>query len=313
MRAIAQAWDRFWFEPQSTSTLGVVRIAFGIVVLGWTVSLAPDLKAFFTRSGIVPTQPSARWWFDPLKTFNSDAAMYVLYGILILGAICLLIGFQSRLASLVVFLGVLTLTRRNPFIFNSGDVLVRNLAFYLLLAPTGLSLSIDRWRKEKERFWEFPARAPWGLRLIQIQLSATYAATVWAKFRGTTWNNLTAVSYALRLKDLERFHVPSFITHSLLLTNIMTLGTLALEISLAILVWNRKARPYVLVLGALMHIAIALNIMVGFFSMAILTAYIAFVPPETMTVAINKTRRRFRRTLEPGSSDAVPAAIAPAP
>jgi hypothetical protein len=313
MRAIAQAWQRFWFEPQPTSTLGVVRIAFGIVVLGWTLSLAPDLKTFFSRSGIVPAQPSARWWFDPLKTFHSDAAMYVLYGILVLGAICLLIGYHSRLASLVVFLGVLTLERRDPFIFNSGDVLVRNLAFYLMIAPTGVSLSVDRWRKEKDRFWEYPARAPWGLRLIQIQLSLAYAATVWAKVSGTTWNNGTAVSYALRLTDLQRFHVPGFITHSLLLTNIMTLGTLALEASLAILVWNRKARPYVLVLGALMHIAIALNIMVGFFSMAILTAYLAFVPPETMAVTIQKALRRFRRSHEFEASDAVPAATAPAP
>src|SRR5437762_96791 len=174
MRAISQAWQRFWFEPQPTSTLGVVRIAFGVVVLGWTLSLAPDLKTFFSSSGIVPSQPSARWWFDPLKTFHSDAALYVLFGVLVLGAICLLIGFQSRLASIVVFLGVLTLERRNPFMFNSGDVLVRNLAFYLMLAPTGLSLSLDRWRKAKDAFWEFPERAPWALRLIQIQLSVAY-------------------------------------------------------------------------------------------------------------------------------------------
>ena len=311
MRAIGQAWQRFWFEPQPTSTLGVVRIAFGIVVLGWTVSLAPDLKTFFSRSGIVPSQPSARWWFDPLKTFQSDVALYLLYAVLVLGAICFLIGYRSRLASIIVFLGVLTLERRNPFMFNSGDVLVRNLAFYLMLAPTGLSLSVDRLRKAKDRFWEFPARAPWALRLIQVQLSVAYAATVWAKAQGTTWNNGTAVSFALRLEDLQRFHVPSFITHSLLITNFMTLGTLALEAALAILVWNRKARPYVLVLGALMHIAIALNIMVGFFSMAILTAYLAFVPPETMITVVQKAARRFRRSSKVDAPGAVSVATAP--
>ena len=57
-----------------------------------------------------------------------------------------------------------------------------------------------------------------------------------------------------------------------------------------------------------MHIAIALNIMVGFFSMAILTGYLAFVPPETMSAFILKTARRFRRTGELKASDAVPAA-----
>ena len=308
MGGIAAAWRRFWFEPQPTSTLGVVRIAFGIVALGWTVSLAPDLRTFFGTSGIVPTQPSARWWFDPLQKFHSDTARFALYAVLIVGAICLVIGFQSRLASLVVFLGILTLERRNPYMFNSGDVLVRNLAFYLMLAPTGAALSIDRWRKAKDRFWEFPARAPWGLRLIQIQLSAAYAATVWAKVQGTTWNNGTAVSYALRLGDLQRFHAPGFITHNLLISNIMTLGTLALEASLAVLIWNRKARPYVLALGIFMHVAIALNIMVGFFSMAILTAYLAFIPPDTMTRVIERARLRFRRSAEIKPIDASPVA-----
>ncbi len=296
IRGIRDGWRRFWFEPQATSTLGVVRIAFGIVVLGWTISLAPDLKTFFGTSGIVPTQPSARWWFDPLNTFHSSTALYVLYVALLIAAVCLLIGFQSRLASLIVFLAILTLERRNPYIFNSGDLLVRNIAFYLMLTPSGLSLSLDRWRKAKDRFWEYPERPPWGLRLIQVQLSVTYAATVWAKVQGLTWNNGTAVSFALRIGDLQRFHTPGFITHNLLLSNLMTLGTLALEASLAVLVWNRKARPYVLTLGVLMHVAIAISIMVGFFTMAILTAYLAFIPPETMARVLERSRVRFRRT-----------------
>ncbi|HEV2686069.1 MAG TPA: HTTM domain-containing protein [Actinomycetota bacterium] len=304
MRGIAEGWRRFWFEPQPTSTLGVVRIAFGIVVLGWTVSLAPDLTTFFGRSGLVPSQPSVQWWFDPLNTFRGDAPLFALYAVLLVGAICLLIGFYSRIASIIVFLGILTLERRNPYIFNSGDLLVRNLAFYLMLAPTGLALSLDRWREAKDRFWEFPARAPWGLRLIQVQLAVTYAATVWAKVQGTTWNNGTAVSFALRLEDLQRFHVPGFITHSIVASNLMTLGTLALEASLAVLVWNRKARPYVLALGALMHIAIAINIMVGFFTMAILTAYLAFIPPDTMARVIERARRRLGRTAEINPVDA---------
>jgi hypothetical protein len=323
MRGIGAAWQRFWFEPQPTSTLGVVRIAFGLVALGWTVSLAPDLKTFFSSSGIVPAQPSTRWWFDPLQTFKGDAALFALYGVLLAGAICLLIGFGTRIASMVVFLGILTLERRNPFMFNSGDILVRNLAFYLMLAPAGLSLSVDRWRKGKDHFWEHPSRAPWAIRLIQLQLSFAYASTVWAKVRGNAWNNGTAVSYALRIGDLVRFRMPNFITHSLLASNIMTLGTLALETALAFLVWNRKARPYVLVLGVFMHVAIAINIMVGFFSMAILTAYIAFVPPETMTKVLERFAGRLARSKigvlqRLGATGGVPAPLtaegrAPAP
>ena len=81
------------------------------------------------------------------------------------------------------------------------------------------------------------------MRLLQIQFSMVYLFAVWDKVRGITWNNGTAVSFALRITDLERFPVPGFITHSLLISNLLTYGTLAIELSLAILVWNRTLRP----------------------------------------------------------------------
>ena len=54
---VIRAWNRFWFEPEPASTMAVIRIAVGLVVLVWTLSLAPDLHNFYTRTGIVPGQP----------------------------------------------------------------------------------------------------------------------------------------------------------------------------------------------------------------------------------------------------------------
>jgi hypothetical protein len=281
VNVIARTWERFWFEPASVATVAVVRIAFGLVAFGWTASLAPDLMSFFGRRGILPTQPSNRFWIGVLSPSAPDWAVYLTWALLLVAAACLVIGYHSRLASILVFIGILSFERRNPFIFNAGDVLVRNLAFYVMLAPTGAALSLDAWRRARDKLWEFPKRAPWAMRLIQIQLSVVYFATVWAKVRGNDWNDGTAVSYALRLDDLERFHVPMFISTNQVVSNLATFGTLALELSIAILVWNRKVRPWVLAGGVAMHLAIALNIMIGFFTMAMFTAYLAFVPPET--------------------------------
>ena len=47
-------------------------------------------------------------------------------------------------------------------ISNSGDGLVRNLAFFCVLSPSGEALSLDRLLKTREHFWEFP-RVPRGL------------------------------------------------------------------------------------------------------------------------------------------------------
>jgi hypothetical protein len=168
------------------------------------------------------------------------------------------------------------------------------IALYLALAPAGAALSLDRARRARERFWEFPARAPWALRLMQVQLSVIYLATAWTKMRGTTWNDGTAVSYALRVGDLERFPVPHLLTDSVLVTNLMTYGTLATEVALGVLVWNRRARPWVLGLGVALHLGIDYSMRVGFFTFAMLVLYLAFVPPETASRAILAMRERVR-------------------
>jgi len=293
VKATARAWERFFFAPTSVATMVVVRIAFGLVALAWTASLAPDLASFFTRRGIVPVQPSNRFWIGVLSPSAPDWAVYLTWALLLVAAVCLTVGYRTRLSSVLVFVGIVSFERRNPLIFNAGDVLVRNLAFYVMLAPAGIALSVDAWRRTRAGFWTFAKRAPWALRLIQIQLSVVYASTVWAKVRGNDWNDGTAVSYALRLEDLARFRVPSFVATNLALSNLFTFGTLAIEASIAVLVWNRKARPWVLGAGVVMHLAIALNIMIGFFTMAMLAAYLSFVPPDAMERLIGRVRRRL--------------------
>jgi hypothetical protein len=182
-------------------------------------------------------------------------------------------------------------------IMNAGDGVVRSMAFFLMLAPAGAALSVDRYRKAPDRFWEFPARAPWALRLIQVQLSIGYLSAVWHKSHNELWTNGTAVSYALRMQDIHRFATPAFITHSELLVNTLTYGTFAIELSLGVLVWNRVARPWVLLCGVALHLGIDSSIMVGFFSYVMLAGYLSFVPPDTSARVILAVRDRVGRVL----------------
>ena len=231
-----------------------------------------------------------------LQLDSGPAAVTALYLLLLVGALCLVFGFKTRLAAVVVFACLVSFARRDPWVLNSGDLLIIVLSFYLMLAPSGAALSVDRWLAARSRFWEFPARSLWSLRLIQVQVSLLYFFAVWAKVRGETWNDGTAVSYAFRIEDLERFPVPGFVTDSLLLVNLLTYGTLAVELALAILVWNGKLRPWVLLLGVGLHLGIDYAVRVGFFSYAALVAYIAFLPPETVSSWVYRLRDRTARS-----------------
>jgi hypothetical protein len=297
----ASAWERFWFAEVPTSTFALFRIAFGVLTFMWALSLSPSLFAFYSRQGILPVRPSYDSSFDwsVFDLFPSDIAVAIVYFLLYIAALMLIVGFRTRLAALVVFVCLISFGRRNPWVLNSGDLLLFCLAFYALFMPGGEAFSVDRWLRSGERFWDFGRRAIWPLRLVQIQVSVIYVAAVWAKVRGETWSDGTAVSYAFRMGDLERFPVPGFITDTVVIANLLTYGTLAIELSVGILVWNRVLRPWVLLLGVSLHLGIDYATRVGFFSYAVFVAYVAFIPPERASSLILAGRDRFSRLTLP--------------
>lgn len=282
-RAAAEAWNGFWFAPAAAAPVAVVRIAFGLLATAWTASLAVSggLSDFFERGGILPhpnyTVAPSLW--SVLRIWPSNSAVAIAWVVLLLACVLLTVGLFSRLASVVVFVGIVSFERRNPFVFNSGDGLIRLLALYMVFAPSGAYLSVDRLRRAGARFRHAPDASVFALRLMQVQLSFLYLGSVWAKVSGASWNDGTAISYALRVGDLHRFPLPGFLSSSQLWAGLATYGTLAVESALAVLVWNRRLRPWVLGAGVLLHLGISYSIRVGFFTLAVLTLYLAFLSP----------------------------------
>ena len=126
---------------------------------------APNLMAFYGPNGVLPhTIARSPGTWGVLNLWHGSAAVVVLFVVTLVAAIALTIGFCSRLAAVLVLIGIISFEQRNLWVTNSGDGLVRNLAFFCALAPSGESLSVDRLLRKPDNFWEFPARAPWALR-----------------------------------------------------------------------------------------------------------------------------------------------------
>jgi hypothetical protein len=303
MKRLLASWDDFWLTPEPTSTLAVVRVAYGALLLVWAAMLGPDLSPFFSASGILPEGHDTSWAWSLLDAVGSDAFTAVVYWLLVASSVGLVLGYRTRLASVVAFIGVVSLYRRNPAVFQGGDQALRVFSFYFMFAPAGAALSLDRWRRARDSFWEFPERAPWAIRLMQVQLSVIYLFTVWIKLRGTTWNDGTAFSYSVRVDDLVRLELPTWITTSVAVSNVATYSALAVEFAMAVLVWNRRARPWVLAAGVLLHLAIEVTLRVGFFSLAMLLFYLAWLDPQNVrSWLLAQARRRRLAPLE--SADA---------
>lgn len=285
------SWNRFWHTPEPASTLALVRIALGLLTVVWLTTLAPNLSSFFGSRGILPiiAGPPGSW--SMLFLSGSQTVVGGLFAATLVGALLLTVGLWTRLAAFVVFICMTSFQRSNPDIMNSGDNLLRILILFCALAPSGRALSLDRLRSTAtDKFWEFPLYSPWALRLIQIQISIGYWFAAINKMSGATWRNGTAVYYVLHYVTIDRVHLPVQITDSLLASHILSYGTLLVEFAIALLVWNRKLRPWVLATGVILHVSIDYCIQVGLFSWILLGSYLAFVPPETASEWLFKIR-----------------------
>lgn len=276
---LVRRWRTFWFLPESTAVLGLVRIVFGALMVAWTLSLLPDLTRLFGEGSVVPGSATTGFEWSLFDLSDGPGFRLGVWVGLLAASIALTIGWHSRLAAFLVLLGLTTFQRGNPYVFNSGDALLRLEAIYLALAPCGAALSLDR-RRTAGSFWSAQVRAPWAVRLMQVQLSLIYIFSFLNKLAGDTWREGTAVSYALRMTDIGNFSPPEAIIASPLLMNAATWATLALELAIGVLVWNPRARPKVLAAGVTLHTALLLTFGIAFFSFAMFVLYVAFLPPD---------------------------------
>jgi hypothetical protein len=275
-------------------TLGVVRMAFGALAILWGLWLLPMRDGLLDANGVTPTQPSTAHTWGLFAVWNTNGAMLIGIVVLVLAAFALLVGWHSRLAAILVFILIVSFERRIPLAFNSGDALVRIEALLIAISPCGAALSLDQ-RRTTGSFWSAQTRPNWPIRLLQVQLSIIYIAAAQVKLSGEPWLHGTAVSYVLRLEDMQRVIAPEWFATNALAMNMLTWGTIAVELAVGILVWFPRFRPWVLAAGVLMHLLIDAYVQVGIFSYAMFVMYFAWLSPETAKLLPQKVRIAPRR------------------
>ena len=291
MRRLAAKWELFWFAPEPAATLAFLRIAVGAVTLAWALAYTPDVATFAGPHGIVP---------------GGTSAYRAVEAGLVVASLCLLVGFRPRIAAAVAFLCLAWLHHVDPWALNSGDALMRDIVFLLALAPAGACLSVDALLSRRGA--TIPLVSPWALRLVQIQVSVMYLVAAVTKLSGARWRDGTAVSYPLRIPGMVRVQLPDGLVASPLMAHVLTWGVLGAELAIGLLVWSRRARPWALGIGVLLHLGLELTLRVGFFSWIVLASYVAFVPPERAARLVVAWSRRLHLHPLSGEREAAVAA-----
>ncbi len=285
LKSLRGGWNAFFFAEQSPMPIALFRVVYGVLVICTLILLHPDWLAWFgphawvSLSTMQSLEPGVR-----LNLFTiipqSDASIGAFFWVFLGSAILLTFGFLTRLNSVIVFLCLTSIHQRNLYINHGGDTFLRVAGFFLMFAPAGAALSVDRliriWRGKEGA--EIQPRAPWAQRMIQIELSFLYFATFCWKVQGVPWTRGTALYYVYHVDSLQRFPVPSWF----LRPTILKFGSwfaIGLEFSLGVLIWVRELRYYLLGIGLLFHLFLAYSINVPMFQWDVLSAYILFIEP----------------------------------
>jgi hypothetical protein len=115
--------------------------------------------------------------------------------------------------------------------------------------------------------------------MIQIQTAAIYLFTAVSKLSGASWWDGTAVYYATRLWDFERFGFdPVF--NSLTAMKIVTWTSIVLEIALGTLIWIPFLRIPLILLGITFHLCIEFSMNIPWFEWIMIILLIGMWPAD---------------------------------
>jgi hypothetical protein len=292
---VADAWNRFWFQPRDAATLSAMRIAVGAMLvythLVWTL----ELEAFLGADGLFDARYRREFFggspFAWTHFALSDSSLW-LWGSH-LAALAVMIAFMAgactRVTSILSALLVISYAHRAPAALFGLDQINCFLTLYLALGPCGARYSVDAWwrrRRGRQRNGAASADADSvsanvSTRLIQLHLCVVYLFAGLGKLQGAGWWDGTAIWGAIASYEYQTIDL-TFLYAAPWLVNAITLVTLAWECSYAFLVWPRLTRPLWMAMAVLVHLGIGFGMGMLTFGLIMVIANMAFIEPDTM-------------------------------
>lgn len=317
LRGMVEGWNRFWFAPTDPATLALVRICAGAMLfythLVWTL----DLAAFFGPDGWIPPE-AVQAGLDEMRAQDVGAfgmywshLWYLTHPALLWAAhlaalavfFCLMIGYRSRVMSVLAYLLAVAYVHRVPAAFFGLDKINCMLAMYLMIGPSGACYSLDRWLAGRKSEQPLPPSAPSAtaniaIRLIQLHLCVIYLFSGLDKLQGDTWWNGTAVWLSLANLEYQSFDM-TWLAHWPKLVALLTHVTVFWETFYIATIWHPKLRPLVLLMAVAIHGGIALFMGMITFGLVMLIANLAFLPPAFVRALFDPLGRRVQAALAP--------------
>ena len=307
-QAFGGGWNRFWYTPSDPLPLCLIRVVTGLFALLFVFSYTADLSYFFAQGGLLPFELTEQ--YPPYNAvYNPARLSYLTYldepltlqiahwtGI---GVLCLFtVGYFSRVTAVLGLIITLSYIQRAPLLTSEFEPLLAALQFYLCLGPCGARLSVDRYLVDRKRQSNLEEKkyfsATLANRLIQVHLCIVAAMMGLAKISGPgeivgaqewydPWGTGEAVWWMISRPQSRLFESLTFLREYPYLVAAWTHLIVLVELIFPILIWNRMARPLILVLGTMTWFSLMLISGIAPFYALLLVASISFVTPRRIS------------------------------
>ncbi len=293
-RDLLQAWQNFWFKPQSPLAVSLFRILFGLVMLTHICTQYwQDFHTFFGPNPMIPYDDYIAYWWKKELGINLfefvPAQDFWHICILVLTAIftaMMTIGLFTRFSTFLSYLLFCSLDHQYPFFCNAGDNMERLALFLLFFSRAGDGLSLDSFIKNRSKDWRKavfnpPSSSPWAQRMLQMQLAIAYFSTGLLKINSEYWFSGNGCYIATRLMDFAKFQIPVLLDHRIPLY-ILCVFAGAVELALGTLIWIKELRYWVILSGVMLHLGIDWLLNIPIFEFVFMSMYVLFVDPEDL-------------------------------
>lgn len=269
--------------------LAVLRIGVAIAILVDLAMRARDLEVHYGGSGILPLDlvvgQDAPSYYRPtmfsLHVLSGEvwfqAMLFVVTAIV---AVLMLIGYRTRIVTIICWFLIISLHSRNPLVITGGDTLVRMLLFWGMFLPLGARYSVDSalnvsLSRRKTRIADAATFA------LLVQLVCMYFFTGLLKTHAYWHVDGSAVYYALNLDMLTTSFGQYLLNYPILLRG-MNFLVLYLELASPFLIfmpWRNGIFRFVFfALFFCFHFGFWLSMWIGIFPFLGMVAVSMFLP-----------------------------------
>ena len=268
--------------------LALLRIFLSLILLTDLVFRYADLKAFYTGLGVLPVEALFRFHWNPfyfslLTTSDNYYVQSVLFLFNFMCILCLLVGYRTKLFTVVVWVFLISIHNRTPLVMQAGDHLLRMLVFWAIFLPWGYLLSVDAHRQNATRkTYTFESFA--GLAYL-CQIVFLYYFSALLKSSEEWRSEFTAIYYALSIDQIVRPIGEWMYPHYELL-KAMTAGVYYVELILPLLLfipfYHAWFRMFVIVGTVLLQLGIFATLNAGLFTATSIVMMVGLLPSPVL-------------------------------